>query len=388
MRWLRRLGARTLAASALAVWLDNGCGGGASDLGGSGGFAQDAGADQVTDQSLPPDVASDGAAVSDAPDAVDSQDASDEADAADTGDEDAAVSPACEPMTVELGPWTFDHAFAADGTNVYFTVSSGGQTRVKAWAKSGGGVTELVVIDAAVSALAANGTAVYALTRGSPTEDGALLAFQLPAGPIVTLASAPGPFESLTIDSKQAYVARRSNSGAVLRVALGGGPFVPLATGVSQPWKLALNANALFWLSYDNDSAVWTLSKAGGTVSVVMSGVGRYAVDEKNIYYSQGGYVRVRALGGGTPWTLAQESPQRIFVDGDELYFKAECGVSKVAKVGGPAVGVAAPTPCSSGDESFAVDDACVYFMHASWSLGPPPDSGNMWTVYLDRFPK
>lgn len=379
----------------VGVLLLRACGGAeSSDVSAEAGPPGDAG---EADVSTEIETSTDGPDSADATDDVgDSADTAETSEAAPGDAWDVATpdgpdggGPTCNAESYQFGPWTFEHAFAASPTHVFFSKPSAGKSAVLTRSKSGGALTELFQVPGVVSALATIDSALLVLTRGSDSQDGALLAYSLPSGPLVALASALGPLESLATDGAHAYVARRADPGAVLRVPVAGGSLESLAGPVSKPYQLALNSSALFWLTWGSGSTVWRVPKTGGTPTQLVDGVSRFTVDETTIYYSQAGYVRVRPLAGGAPWTLAAASPRALRVWGDELLLKGDCRITVVAKIGGPLIHTGG-LDCSDGTDAFAVDDGCFHFMHGSskYGIGTDGEPSWTWTGYLDRVPR
>ncbi len=283
--------------------------GGASSDGASDGSALDALLPDATDD------ASDGSAL-DAllPDATD--DASDGA----TGSYTTLVTGEIEP-----------DALAVDATGIYFHAL----LDIKRAPLVGGASTRLAA--GYSGAIAVDGTNVYWTdSSGSlfsiPTGGGAVTTWATGAG-----VTAPG----LALDLTDAYFVGHTRD-LVSRAPLGVGAAVPFVPGPC-PGPLALDATHVYMIRMCVGT-VEAAPKAGGASTTLMTGVGRSKIAVAGGYvYVGGAGVRRVPVGGGAVETLvpATTNVSALATDGAQVYYATFTALRKVPAAGGADVLIA-----------------------------------------------
>ena len=95
--------------------------------------------------------------------------------------------------------------------------------------------------------------------------------------------------------------------GSIKKVPITGGEIVTIATGLDYPMRLAADGPYIYWAeSYQQarvvDGRIGRVVKAGGEVETIVSGVGHdtpmFAVDERNVYFADGIFIKKVPRGG------------------------------------------------------------------------------------------
>lgn len=194
------------------------------------------------------------------------------------------------------------------------------------------------------------------------TSTNMISAYQVPlaGGPLVTLFDSGASPAGIAVTATDVYVSQNGWPGSIRKVPIGGGA---LSVVVAASWvpKLFIEGDTMFWISYDyakpETSAVTRMPLTGGAPQNLVTGIGYVtglALDATYAYWvdGAGGTVSRVPKAGGSPTTLATglQSPQRVAVNGDEVF------VTQQGSGTGP-VGSVLRLPASGGTPTVLATD-------------------------------
>jgi hypothetical protein len=245
---------------------------------------------------------------------------------------------------------------------------------------------------------------------GYPTDDGTVFMEALDGGAPVPLARDQGSAFYLTVNFGAVYWSSNYDGypgGDSIRSAQVGAapPFLGsvLASGINARSAVLADSTSVYWVD-QFDSAVLKVPLKGGTPVTIASaaalsdaglemgygadGVGWFALDATNVYWTSPAFGLVLSvpLGGGAFTVLAsgQNQPAVLAMDATHLYW-SNYGSGEIMKL---ALGGGAPTAIVSGQSSpayVAVDSTSVYWTNGFTDILKAPLGGGAVTVLASQ---
>jgi hypothetical protein len=220
-------------------------------------------------------------------------------------------------------------AIALDATNIYWTATGPGPSRVMKMDKNGG-----TPVDGGTSMDGGSVDGGGAGDGSAASADG-----NSAAGSPVEIATAGWPY-NVAVDATNVYWIDQIQPGSgVLKAPIAGGPAVQLAVSDPiEPMGLALDDDNVYFAN--GEGTVFEVSKNGGPTHVVLSNLGQFpaglATDATNLYVAASTKVVSIPLGGGAAHTLATgiAGAGGIALDATSVYVTDDEGdaVVRVAK--------------------------------------------------------
>jgi hypothetical protein len=348
-----------------------------------GGPLRDGGTDATADSTSDGQPSSDGGdGGSDSPSEADASDAdASDADASggDGGPTDCPTTEGTQGTVLASGQPATLRGLSVDSANVYWSsLSSSGVVAMVA--KGGGTPVTLASDQVDVWDVLSDGTSVYWPSSNASLSTSMISTLPVSGGTPTTFwtvsSPAAGAFD-LATDGVNLYWAPLQ----IMSEPLTGGTaydYEPAGPEIPGPF-VAVDASNVYWIS-GNTFPLWneviSISKGGGSASMVWSNTSSatlldaIAADSTGLYWvdqgsspDSGSIYTIPSGGGGvTQLVTGLDYPEGIAIDGTNVYWADQTGISKMPIGGG------ATTVLASGEQgavNVKVDDTDVYWVNS-----------------------
>jgi hypothetical protein len=214
---------------------------------------------------------------------------------------------------------------ACDATRVYWTE----RTTVRAWTKSTGAVTDLVIGQPYPVGIAVGANSLY-WTNGNP--DGGLMRLPLDGGAPASLSTFPGNAYQLVISATQAYWSEYASDRIYSAPLAGGPPTLFFYDSNFYIDGIAIDDSYVYYTEESGLGPIGAIPFDGGAPKLLATNNGTESAvsDGVNIYYTSanghppsydGAVLRVPVT-GGAPTTIATGgAPDSIAIDATSVYW-------------------------------------------------------------------